>query len=79
MASPTKLLYEEITTHNFMYEENELFEVNFNNCKVQYDTNLNRYVHKKKSQRKVDMVVATLNAVCLLQQSELYDQTWVCS
>lgn len=78
LTSPTKLLYEEITTHNFMYEENELFEVNFNNCKVQYDTNLNRYVHKKKSQRKVDMVVATLDAVCLLEQSELLDSNWVC-
>lgn len=78
LASPTKLLYEEITTHNFMYEKNELFEVNFNNCKVQYDTNLNRYVHKKKSHKKVDMVVATLDAVTLLEQAELLDSAWVC-
>lgn len=78
LASPTKLLYEEITTHNFMYEQNELFEVNFNNCKVQYDTNMNRYVHKKKSRKKIDMVVATLDAVCLLEQAELLDQNWVC-
>lgn len=78
LASPTKLLYEEITTHNFLYEQNELFEVNFNNCKVQYDTNMNRYVHKKKSRKKIDMVVATLDAVTLLEQSELLDSTWVC-
>lgn len=78
LASPTKLLYEEITTHNFMYEQNELFEVNFNNCKVQYDTNMNRYVHKKKSRKKIDMVVATLDAVCLLEQAELLEQNWVC-
>lgn len=78
LASPTKLLYEGITTHNFLYEKNELFEVNFNNCKVQYDTNMNRYVHKKKSRKKIDMVVATLDAVCLLEQAELLEQNWVC-
>lgn len=79
LSSPTKLLYEEITSHNFRYVTNQLYEINFINAVCTYDTNLNRYVHKKKSRGKVDMVVATLNAVCLLQQSELYDQTWVCS
>lgn len=79
LASPTKLLYEEITSHNFRYVKNQLYEINFINAIATYDTNLNRYVHKKKSRGKVDEVVATINAVCLLQQSELYDQTWVCS
>lgn len=79
LASPTKLLYEEITTHNFRYVTNPLYEINFVNAVCTYDTNLNRYVHKKKSNGKVDMVVATLNAVCLLQQQELLDDNWVCS
>ena len=79
LASPTKLLYEEITSHNFRYVTNQLYEINFINAVATYDTNLNRYVHKKKSRGKVDLVVATLNAVCLLQQAELYDDTWVCS
>ena len=79
LSAPTKLLYEEITTHNFRYVTNQLYEINFVNAICTYDTNLNRYVHKKKSRGKVDMVVATLNAVCLLQQNELYDDTWVCS
>ena len=79
LASPTKLLYEEITTHNFRYVTNPLYEINFVNAICTYDTNLNRYVHKKKSRGKVDMVVATLNAVCLLQQQELFDDNWVCS
>jgi phage terminase large subunit-like protein len=78
LASPTKLLYEEITTHNFRYVTNQLYEINFVNAVCTYDTNLNRYVHKKKSRGKVDMVVATLNAVCLLQQQELTDDNWVC-
>lgn len=79
LAAPTKLLYEEISTHNFRYETNQLYEINFANAVCTYDTNLNRYVHKKKSRGKVDMVVATLNAVCLLQQQELFDDNWVCS
>lgn len=79
LASPTKLLYEEITTHNFRYVTNPLYEINFVNAVCTYDTNLNRYVHKKKSNGKVDMVVATLNAVCLLQQQEILDDNWVCS
>lgn len=79
LAAPTKLLYEEISTHNFRYETNQLYEINFVNAVCTYDTNLNRYVHKKKSRGKVDMVVATLNAVCLLQQQELFDDNWVCS
>lgn len=79
LASPTKLLYEEITTHNFRYETNQLYEINFINAVCTYDTNLNRYVHKKKSRGKVDLVVATLNAVCLLQQNEIFNDQWVCS
>lgn len=79
LASPTKLLFEEITTHNFRFVTNQLYEINFMNAVATFDTNLNRYVHKKKSRGKVDMVVATINAVCLLQQNELYDQNWVCS
>lgn len=79
LSAPTKLLYEEITTHNFRYVTNQLYEINFVNAICTYDTNLNRYVHKKKSRGKVDMVVATLNAVCLLQQNEIYDDSWVCS
>lgn len=79
LAIPTKTLYEEITNHNFRYETNQLYEVNFMNAVCTYDTNLNRYVHKKRSRGKVDMVVATINALCLLQQQELFDDNWVCS
>ena len=79
LASPTKLLYEEISTHNFRYVTNQLYEINFVNAKCTYDTNLNRYVNKKKSNAKVDLVVATLNAVCLLEQNEIFQDNWVCS
>lgn len=78
LASPTKLLYEEITTHNFRYETNQLYEINFANAVCAYSANLDRYVHKKNSRGKVDMVVATINAICLLQQSEIFDEQWTC-
>ncbi len=79
LHAPTKLLYEEIMNGNFKFDYNPLFEINFMNCMCDYDTNLNRYIHKKHSKGKIDMVVATLNALCLLQQNELYDDSWVCS
>ena len=34
--------------------------------------NLNKYVNKKKSAGKVDMVVALINAIYLLQQDMLF-------
>ena len=36
--------------------------------------NRNMYVHKKKSKGKVDMVVALINAVYLLQQDVIFGQ-----
>lgn len=76
---PTKLLYELITEQRFRYEENQLLEINFENARCTFDTNKNRYVNKKRSTGKVDMVVAIINAVYLLQQNEyLGEQTdWV--
>lgn len=71
LHSPTKLIYEKIMNKEFMYEENKLLEINFQNAKCVYDTNMNRYIHKKKSKGKVDMVFAILNATYLLQQ-EIY-------
>ncbi len=65
---PTKLLYEKILDRKFRYEENKLLEINFENARCTYDTNMNRYITKKRSQGKVDMVVALINAVYLLQQ-----------
>lgn len=65
---PTKLLKEKILAGEFKYTENKLLEINFQNARCSYDTNLNLYVHKKKSTGKVDMVVSLINAVYLLQQ-----------
>ena len=74
---PTKLLSEKITDGEFEYEKNTLLEINFENARCTYDTNMNRYVTKKKSQGKVDMVVALINAVYLLQQDVIFSDNWV--
>jgi phage terminase large subunit-like protein len=67
----TKLLYESIMKQEFAYSQNLLLENNFSNARCTYDTNLNRYVNKKKSSGKVDMVVSVIIAVYLLNINEL--------
>ena len=68
---PTKLLEEKVLSKKFKYEENRLLEINFQNARVTEDTNKNKYVNKKKSEGKVDMVVALIKAIYLLQQEQL--------
>lgn len=69
---PTKLLKESILHKTFVYDASRLLEINFQNARCTEDTNLNKYVNKKKSAGKVDMVVALINAMYLLQQDILY-------
>lgn len=71
----TKWLSELITDGKFEYTENKLLEINFENARCTYDTNLNRYVNKKKSAGKVDMVVALINAMYMLQQNTIFGET----
>ena len=73
----TKLLYEKIVNKEFQYEPNSLLEINFENARCTYDTNMNRYITKKKSNGKVDMVMATLNALYLLQQDIIFTDGFI--
>lgn len=77
LHAPTKLLKESVLDKKFVYDDNRLLEINFQNAKCTEDTNLNKYVNKKKSTGKVDMVVATINALYLLQQEMLYGMDFV--
>lgn len=72
----TKLLKEKIESKEFAYTENKLLEINFNNAKCQYDTNLNQYITKKKSAGKVDMVVSLIDAVFLAQHDMIFGDDW---
>ena len=74
LHSPTKLFKEKILNGEAKYTENKLLEINFQNAKCTYDTNKNLYVNKKKSNGKVDMVVAIINAVYLLEQDVFLNQ-----
>jgi len=69
---PTKLLKEAVLGKVFKYDENLMLEINFQNARCTEDTNKNKYVNKKKSAGKVDMVVALINATYLLQQDMLF-------
>lgn len=71
----TKLLREKVQNGEFHYEKNSLLEINFQNVKVAYDTNMNSYIHKKKSSGgKIDMVAAIINAMVLLNLEVFVNQ-----
>lgn len=74
---PTKLLAEVISKHNMVIDNNELFIQNFNNCRCLYDNNMNRFITKKRSIGKIDMVVATLNAMYLVYENDVMSADWV--
>lgn len=78
LHSPTKFLQESILQRKFSYDGDRLYEINFQNAKCTEDTNLNKYVNKKKSNGKVDMVVSTIIATYLLQQEILNEDNFVC-
>lgn len=76
----TKWVAELVAEGNLLYgKSNKLLEINFENSRCVYDTNMNRYVNKKKSRGKVDMVVAGINAMYLLHQNYMLNSAldWV--
>lgn len=72
LHSPTKLLKEKILSRKAHFDENKMLEINFENARCTEDTNKNKYVNKKKSEGKVDMVVALINATYLIEQDMLF-------
>lgn len=74
LHSPTKLLREKILSREFFYDENRMLEINFQNARCTEDTNRNKYVNKKRSEGKVDEVVALINATYLAEQDMLFGQ-----
>lgn len=78
LHQPTKLIYEQVEKRVFRYDANRLLEINFQNARCVEDTNQNKYVNKKKSAGKVDMVVAIINATRLaMDDAILGEGTWV--
>lgn len=72
LHSPTKWMLECILSGRYFYDENLMLEINFQNARCTEDTNLNKYVNKKKSEGKVDQVVGNLNSTYLIEQELLF-------
>lgn len=73
LHAPIKLLKELILNKIFGYEENRLLEINFVNARETKDTNLNKYLNKKKSKGKIDIVMSIVDALYLLQEDLMLD------
>lgn len=67
----TKLLQERVLNKEFKYIDNKLFESNCQFAKVDYDKNMNMSLNKKKSTKKIDIAVALINAIYLLNLEEI--------
>lgn len=74
LGQPINLLEQYILQGRFFYEENDLLEINFCNCKIVTDSMNVRYINKKKSKNtKIDMVFSLLNAIFLLNNQLIND------
>lgn len=73
LHAPTKYLKELIENNKWHYYDNKLLEINLTNARCREDTNLNKYVTKKHSAGKIDMVVGTIMTVSLLQNDDSWD------
>lgn len=71
---PTKLLKEKLYNGEVLIEKNELFEINVENARCTYDTNMNLYINKKRSAGKVDMLMSAIDGVYLAQQDIIFEQ-----
>lgn len=77
LHAPIKLLKEYILRKKFKYKKNDLLKINFVNARETKDTNLNKYLNKKKSKGKIDMVMSIIDALYLLQENELLgEEEW---
>ena len=55
----------------FLYEKNQILDINFQNAKLDTDTALNQYVNKKKSTGRIDMLDAIINNMCSMVVDEI--------
>ena len=74
LHAPIKLLKESILNKSFNYLDNKLLEINFENARQTEDTNLNKYLNKKKSKGKIDLVMSIIDALYLLQEDIMLSQ-----
>lgn len=66
-----KLLKEKVLEKKLKLRRSRLTEINFQNTRIRYDTNMNIYADKKRSKGKIDEVFAAVDAVYLVNEFEL--------
>lgn len=71
-----KYVSELIANGKLHYVKNRMFEINIENTRCTYDNNMNRYISKKKSAGKIDMVSALMNAVFVYLQDRQNGESW---
>lgn len=64
-----KLLQESILNGRFKFEENDLYLGQFSNVKVTWDDACNMWIKKKLATGKIDNIVATINALYLMNSA----------
>lgn len=65
LHAPTKLFKEYILEKKIGYDKNQLFEMNVSNAREAFDDNMRSKVSKRKSNGKIDMLAAVIDAVAL--------------
>lgn len=71
LHEPIKWLKESILSKKFKYDKNRLLIINFVNARQTEDTNLNKYLNKKKSKGKIDICMSIVDALYLIHEAEL--------
>lgn len=72
-----KLVEEKILNKEIQFEDNPLLIQNFQNARLVEDNNRNKYVNRKKSTGKIDMLMSTFSAVHLLTENEILGNTFI--
>lgn len=71
LGAPTKFFYEKVVNGEFRYTDNRILEINIENAQCTYDTNLIKYVNKKRSRGKIDGAITMIMCAYLVQQEDL--------
>lgn len=66
-----KLLEEKVLNKEICFLHNDLILDNFANCRCKYSENLDKYLTKKSSNGKIDMVISLALALTQLEEKEL--------
>lgn len=73
-----KLIEEKVYNKEIKFVENKLLFQNFQNARLVYNANMDKYVNRKRSTGKIDMLMALFDAVYLLNERELLQEDFIC-